>query len=63
MVTPEAYWKPIGRVLSPDEDCLRLCKAGGWRIAEIHEQHARRGNRLQEVTILGYLQPFRSTAE
>jgi L-amino acid N-acyltransferase YncA len=57
------YRKLIGRVVSDNEESLRLCKASGWRIVGIHEQHARRGNRFQDVTVVEYLLPARSTAE
>ena len=51
------YRKLIGRVLSDNEESLRLCKATGWRVVGIHEQHARQGNRLRDVTVVEYLLP------
>jgi L-amino acid N-acyltransferase YncA len=49
------YRKLIGRVLSDNEESLRLCKATGWRAVGIHEQHARHGNRLRDVTVVEYV--------
>ena len=51
------YRKLIGRVLSDNEESLRLCKITGWRVVGIHEQHARHGNRLRDVTVVEYLLP------
>jgi L-amino acid N-acyltransferase YncA len=49
------YRKLIGRVLTDNPDSLRLCQRTGWRVVGNHEQHARHGNRLRDVTILEYL--------
>jgi L-amino acid N-acyltransferase YncA len=57
------YRKLIGRVLSDNEDSLRLCKACGWRIVGVHERHARHGNHLRDVTILERLLATDSSAE
>jgi L-amino acid N-acyltransferase YncA len=51
------YRKLIGQVLSDNEESLRLCKVTGWRVVGIHEQHARHGNRLRDVTVVEYLLP------
>jgi L-amino acid N-acyltransferase YncA len=51
------YRKLIGRVLSDNEDSLRLCKATGWRVVGVHEQHARHGSRLRDVTVVELLLP------
>jgi len=51
------YRKLIGRVLSDNEDSLRLCAATGWRVVGVHEKHARHGNRLRDVTVVEYLVP------
>jgi phosphinothricin acetyltransferase len=57
------YRKLIGRVLSDNEESLRLCKVTGWRVVGIHEQHARHGNRLRDVTVVEYLLPAVPRAE
>jgi L-amino acid N-acyltransferase YncA len=57
------YRKLIGRVLSDNEESLRLCKATGWRVVGIHEQHARQGHRLRDVTVVEYLLPAVPTVE
>ena len=57
------YRKLIGRVLSDNEDSLRLCKATGWRVVGVHERHARHGSRLRDVTVVEYLLPAVSGAE
>jgi L-amino acid N-acyltransferase YncA len=46
------YRKLIGRVLSDNEESLRLCKVTGWRVVGKHEQHARHGHRLRDVTVV-----------
>ncbi len=51
------FRKLIGRVLSENEESLRLCKATGWRLIGVQEQHARHGNRLRDVTVVEYLLP------
>ncbi len=51
------YRKLIGRVLADNHDSLRLCQATGWRTVGLHEQHARHGDRLRDVTILEYRVP------
>ena len=48
------YRKLIGRVLADNHDSLRLCQATGWRVVGVHEQHARHGDRLCDVTIVEY---------
>lgn len=51
------YRKLVGQVLSDNEESLRLCKATGWRVVGIHEQHARHGDHLRDVTLVEYLLP------
>ena len=51
------YRKLIGRVLSDNEESLRLCKIAGWRVVGTHEQHARHGNRFRDVTVVEYVVP------
>jgi phosphinothricin acetyltransferase len=51
------YCKLVGRVLADNHDSLRLCLATGWRTVGLHEQHARHGDRLCDVTIVEYLIP------
>jgi L-amino acid N-acyltransferase YncA len=51
------YRKIVGRVLSDNEESLRLCKVTGWRVVGIQEQHARQGNRLRDVTVVEYVLP------
>ena len=46
------YRKLIGRVLADNHDSLRLCQATGWRTVGVHEQHARRGDRFCDVTVV-----------
>ena len=57
------YRKLIGRVLSDNEDSLRLCRATGWRVVGVHEKHARHGDRLRDVTVVEYLLPAVSGTE
>jgi L-amino acid N-acyltransferase YncA len=57
------YRKLIGRVLSANEDSLRLCKATGWGVVGVHEKHARHGSRLRDVTVVEYLLSAVSGAE
>jgi len=57
------YRKLIGRVLSDNEDSLRLCKATEWRVVGVHERHARHGSLLRDVTAVEYLLPAVSGAE
>ena len=57
------YRKLIGQVLSDNLDSLRLCQATNWRVVGTHEQHARHGDRLRDVTILEYRVPALSPAE
>ena len=57
------YRKLIGRVLSNNEESLRLCKVSGWRLVGTHEQHARHGNRLRDITVVEYLLPAVPRAE
>lgn len=57
------YRKLIGRVLSDNEESLRLCKITGWRVVGIHQQHARHGNRLRNVTVVECLLPSVPRAE
>src|SRR5579872_2131999 len=51
------YRKLIGRVLSDNEESLRLCKAAGWRLVGTHEQHALHGNRFRDVTVVESILP------
>jgi L-amino acid N-acyltransferase YncA len=51
------YRKLIGRVLSDNEESLRLCKITGWRVVGSHEQHARHGDRMRDVTVVEYILP------
>jgi L-amino acid N-acyltransferase YncA len=51
------YRKLLGRVLSDNEESLRLCKITGWRVVGMHEQHARHGDRFRDVTVVEYLLP------
>ncbi len=57
------YRKLIGLVLSNNEESLRLCKVSGWRLVGTHEQHARHGNRLRDITVVEYLLPAVPRAE
>ena len=57
------YRKLIGRVLSDNEESLRLCKISGWRVVGVQEQHARHGNRLRDVTLVEFLVPAVPRAE
>jgi len=57
------YRKLIGRVLSDNEESLRLCKIAGWRVVGTHEQHARHGNRFRDVTVVEYVVPAVSRVE
>jgi L-amino acid N-acyltransferase YncA len=57
------YRKLIGRVLSDNEESLRLCKVTGWRVVGTHEQHARHGNRFRDITVVEYLLPAVPRAE
>jgi L-amino acid N-acyltransferase YncA len=57
------YRKLIGRVLSNNEESLRLCKVSGWRLVGTQEQHARHGNRLRDITVVEYLLPAVPRAE
>jgi L-amino acid N-acyltransferase YncA len=57
------YRKLIGRVLSDNEESLRLCKATGWRLVGEHEKHARHGNRLRDVSVVEYILPAVSGVE
>jgi len=57
------YRKLIGRVLTDNHDSLRLCQATGWRTVGVHEQHARHGDRLCDVTLVEYLVPPAAPAE
>jgi L-amino acid N-acyltransferase YncA len=57
------YRKLIGRVLSENEESLRLCKATGWRIVGNQEQHARHGDRFLDVTVVEYIVPAVPRAE
>ena len=57
------YRKLIGRVLSDNQESLRLCKVTGWRLVGTHEQHARHGKRLRDVTLVEYLLPEVPRAE
>lgn len=57
------YRKLIGRVLSDNEESLRLCKIAGWRVVGTHEQHARHGNRFRDVTVVEYVVPAVSGVE
>jgi len=51
------YRKLIGRVLSDNEESLRLCKVTGWRVVGTHERHARHGDRLRDITVVEYFLP------
>ncbi len=51
------YRKLVGRVLADNEESLQLCKATGWRVVGLHEQHARHGSRLRDVALVEYLLP------
>ena len=57
------YRKLVGRVLSDNQESLRLCKATGWRVVGTHEQHARHGKRLRDVTWVEYFLPAVPRAE
>jgi L-amino acid N-acyltransferase YncA len=57
------YRKLIGRVLSDNEESLRLCKITGWRVVGVHEGHARHGDRLRDVTVVEYILPAAPGAE
>lgn len=57
------YRKLIGRVLSHNEESLRLCQVTGWRVVGTHEQHARHGNRLRDITVVEYFLPAVPRAE
>lgn len=57
------YRKLVGRVLSDNEESLRLCKVTGWRLVGTHEQHARHGNLLRDVTVVEYVLPAVPRAE
>lgn len=57
------YRKLLGRVLSDNEDSLRLCKATGWRVVGVHERHARHGGLLRDVAVVEFLLPALSGAE
>jgi L-amino acid N-acyltransferase YncA len=57
------YRKLIGRVLADNHDSLRLCQATGWRTVGLHEQHARHGDRLRDVTVVEYRVPAVALAE
>ena len=57
------YRKLVGRVLSDNEESLRLCKVSGWRVVGVQEQHARHGNRLRDVTMVEYVLPAAPGAE
>jgi phosphinothricin acetyltransferase len=57
------YRKLIGRVLSDNEESLRLCKVTGWRLVGVHERHARHGGILRDVAVVEYLLPAMSSAE
>lgn len=57
------YRKLIGRVLSDNQESLRLCKVTGWRVVGTHEQHARHGKRLRDVTVVEYFPPIVPRAE
>ena len=57
------YRKLVGRVLSNNEESLRLCKVSGWRVVGTHEQHARHGNRFRDITVVEYLLPAVPRAE
>jgi L-amino acid N-acyltransferase YncA len=46
------YRKLIGHVLSDNEESLQLCRATGWRVVGSHEQHARHGDRMRDVTVV-----------
>jgi len=39
-------------VLADNHDSLRLCQATGWRVVGVHEEHARRGDRFCDVTVV-----------
>jgi len=58
-----AYHKLVGRVLADNHDSLRLCQATGWRTVGVHEQHARHGDRICDVTVVEYLVPPAAQAE
>jgi L-amino acid N-acyltransferase YncA len=51
------YRKLVGRVLADNEESLQLCRATGWRVVGLHEQHARHGSRLRDVALVEYLLP------
>lgn len=57
------YRKLVGRVLSDNEDSLRLCKATGWRVIGVHEKHVRHGGRLRDVTVVEFVLSALSGAE
>ncbi len=57
------YRKLIGRVLADNHDSLRLCQATGWRTVGVHEQHARHGDRLRDVSVVEYRVPPAAQAE
>jgi phosphinothricin acetyltransferase len=57
------YRKLVGRVLADNHDSLRLCQATGWRTVGVHEQHARHGDRLCDVTVVEYVVPPTAQAE
>jgi len=57
------YRKLVGRVLADNEESLQLCKATGWRVVGFHQQHARHGSRLRDVTLVEYLLPAVPRAE
>src|ERR1700680_524976 len=57
------YRKLVGYVLADNHDSLRLCAATGWRVVGTHEQHARHGNRLRDVTVVEYVVPSVSLAQ
>jgi L-amino acid N-acyltransferase YncA len=49
------YRKLVGRVLSDNAESLQLCRATGWHVVGLHQQHARHGARLRDVTVVEYL--------
>jgi len=57
------YRKLVGRVLAEIEESLQLCKATGWRVVGSHQDHARHGSRLRDVTVVEYLLPAVPRAE
>jgi phosphinothricin acetyltransferase len=57
------YRKLTGRILTTNQDGLRLCRAMGWRDVGRHSAHAHLNDGLHDVMVVEYLIPVTSVSK